>query len=157
MKRFALLLAVALPCLLILSAATSPKFSLTIDNIMRGPGLYGYPPSQPRWSGSGDRIYFQWKQAGDPILKPTDTYVVSRDGSGLRKLSDAEAKIAPPTEGSATRDKRRTFYSRVCDILLYDSTTGVTRQLTHTEDAETNPHFTLDEKRVVFTRANNLY
>ena len=35
--------------------------------------------------------------------------------------------------------------------------TGATRQITNTEDAETNPHFTHDEKRVAFTRGNNLY
>jgi len=140
-----------------LSAAPGGKFALTIDNIMRGPALYGYEPSQVRWSRDGQRIYFQWKQAGDPRIQPADTYVVGRDGSGLRKLSEAEAKLAPPATGDTTRDKRRTVYSRDGDIFLYDASTGATRQLTKTEDAETNPHFTHDEKRVVFTRANNLY
>ncbi len=32
-----------------------------------------------------------------------------------------------------------------------------TRQLTKTADAETDPHFTHDGRRVAFTRANNLY
>src|ERR1700724_3725567 len=54
------------------------NFALTVDNIMRGPGLYGYEPSQVRWSGDGDRIYFQWKQASDPRIQPPDTYVVGR-------------------------------------------------------------------------------
>src|ERR1700693_2439556 len=46
------------------------KFLLTIDNIMRGPELYGYPPQDVRWSGDNQRIYFQWKQASDAIDKP---------------------------------------------------------------------------------------
>src|ERR1700733_5388921 len=75
-------------------ATPAGKFALTIDNIMRGPGLYGYEPAQVRWSGDGERIYFQWKQAGDPLLKDLYTYVVGRDGSGLKKLSDEEAKLA---------------------------------------------------------------
>jgi len=83
--------------------------------------------------------------------------VVGRDGAGLRKLSDAEAKLAPPASGAMTLDKKRTVYSRDGDLFLYDATTGHTRQLTNTEDAETNPHFTHDGKRVAFTRANNLY
>ena len=29
------------------------KFALTIENIMRGPGLYGYEPNNVRWSGDG--------------------------------------------------------------------------------------------------------
>jgi dipeptidyl aminopeptidase/acylaminoacyl peptidase len=158
MKRFALAITAALLASIISSRATpAGKFALTIDNIMRGPGLYGYEPSGVRWSGDGEHIYFQWKQASDPRVKPLDTYVVGRDGTGLRKLSDAEAKQAPPPAGATTRDKKRTVYSRDGDIWLYDAGTGATRQITKTEDVETNPHFTQDEKRVAFTRANNLY
>ena len=138
-------------------AAPAGKFALTIDNIMRGPGLYGYEPTQIRWSGDGERIYFQWKQASDPQIKDLDTYVVGRDGSGLRKLSEAETKLAPPAFGATTLDKKRTVYSRDGDLFLYDSTSGQTLQLTKTEDIETNPHFTRDGKRVAFTRGNNLY
>jgi len=74
-------------CLAAFSAAQHKKFALTIDNIMRGPGLFGYEPRAVRWPGSNDRIYFQWKQPGDPTLKEFDTYVVSRDDAGLRKLT----------------------------------------------------------------------
>src|SRR5580693_50783 len=89
-------------CLFFFLAAlpAQPKFALTIDNIMRGPGLYGYEPTGVRWSGDSQRIYFQWKQASDPREKPVDTYVVNRDGSGLRKLSEDDAKLAPPASGS---------------------------------------------------------
>lgn len=154
MKRFPL----ALAAFFLASHATpAGKFALTIDNIMRGPGLYGYEPSEVRWSGDDARIYFQWKQASDPLLQPQDTYVVGRDGSGLRKLSDAEAKLAPPATGAPTRDKKRRVYARDGDIFLYDAATGATRRITNTEDAETDPHFTQDEKRVAFTRSNNLY
>ena len=49
--------------LFLLQAQTANRFALTIDNIMRGPGLVGYEPTQVRWSGDSQRIYFQWKQA----------------------------------------------------------------------------------------------
>ena len=75
------------------------KFLLTIDNIMRGPELYGYPPQDVRWSGDNQRIYFQWKQASDPIDKPPDTWMVPRDSGYPRKLSDEDAKTAPPVSG----------------------------------------------------------
>ena len=148
---------ILLAVLLAAQANPSGKFALTIDNIMRGPQLYGYEPAQVRWSGDGERIYFQWKQASDPRLKPPDTYIVGRDGAGLRKLSDPEAKLAPPADGVTTRDKKRTVYSRGGDIWLYDASSGSTRQITKTEDVESNPSFTHDERRVAFTRANNLY
>jgi dipeptidyl aminopeptidase/acylaminoacyl peptidase len=142
----------------VFQATPAGKFALTIDNIMRGPGLYGYEPAQVRWSGDGERIYFQWKQANDPQDRDPDTYVVGRDGSAApRKLSDAEAKLAPPVFGDTTLDKKRTVYARDGDIFLYDAGTGQTQQLTKTADAETNPHFTRDGKRVAFTRGGNLY
>jgi dipeptidyl aminopeptidase/acylaminoacyl peptidase len=149
-----------LPLLAILfafHATPAGNFALTVDNIMRGPGLYGYEPSQVRWSGDGERLYFQWKQSGDPVLQDPDTYVITRDGSGLRKLSEAEAKLAPPAGGATTPDKKHTVYSRDGDIFFYDAANGQTRQLTKTADAETDPHFTQDGRRVEFTRANNLY
>ncbi len=143
--------------LFVLTAAPAGKFALTVDNITRGPGLFGYEPAQVRWSGDGERIYFQWKQASDPRDKDPDTYVVNRSGSGLRKLSDSETKAAPPAFGDTTDDKKRTVYARDGDIFVYDSTSGQTQRLTKTADAETNPSFTHDGKRVTFTRANNLY
>ncbi len=139
------------------SAQPAGKFALTVDNIMRGPRLYGYEPARVRWSGDGERIYFQWKQASDPVNKDPDTYVVDRSGSELRKLSEAEAKLAPPASGNESRDHRRTVYARDGDIFLYDSTTGQTRQITKTVEAESNPHFTHDGRRVAFTRGSNLF
>jgi dipeptidyl aminopeptidase/acylaminoacyl peptidase len=133
------------------------KFLLTIDNIMRGPELYGYPPQDVRWSGDNQRIYFQWKQASDPIDKPPDTWMIPRDSGYPRKLSDDDAKSAPPAFGNTTRDRKRMVYVRDGDLFLYDFTTDRARQLTKTTDAEKDPDFTLDEKRVAFTRGGNLY
>ncbi len=133
------------------------KFALTIDNIMRGPGLYGYEPAGVRWSGDSQRIYFQWKQASDAVDHPMDTYVINRDGSGLKKLSDDEARYAPPAFGSRTRDRKKMVYASEGDLFLYDFATDRVRQLTKTAENESNPHFTRDEKRVAFTRGGNLY
>lgn len=140
----------------VLLAAQAP-FALTIDNVMRGPGLVGYEPVDVRWSGDSQRIYFRWKQASDPIRLPRDTYVVGRDGSGLRKLTEEEAKLAPPVNPKRTRDQRRAVYALDGDVFLYDYSTDTRRQITKTSEPETNPHFTQNEARVAFTRANNLY
>jgi dipeptidyl aminopeptidase/acylaminoacyl peptidase len=141
----------------LLPAQTARKFSLTIDNIMRGPGLVGYEPGQVRWSGDGAQIFFQWKQAAQKEDAPMDTYAVNRDGTGLRKLSDEEAKTAPPAFGEPSLDRARIVYAREGDLFLYDNTTGKTRQLTRTTDVEASPRFLRDGKRIAFTRANNLY
>ena len=139
------------------SAPTQHKFELTIDNIMRGSELVGYEPRAVRWSGDSQRIYFQWKQASDPRDKDYDTYVVNRDGSGLAKLTEAETRNAPPVVGERSKDKTWTVFVDDGDVVLYDNAAGQRRQLTRTSDLETNAHFTRDQRRVYFTRANNLY
>lgn len=137
---------------------TSPKkFDLTVDDIMRGPDLVGYEPSRPYWSQDGQRLYFRWKRAGEPRLKELDLYVVGRDGSGLRKLTEDEAKQAPPALGELSKDKRLTVFAEDGDIFLYDHAKNERRQLISTVEGEGSPRFTGDQKHIYFTRQNNLY
>lgn len=140
------------------SSAQTPKpFTLTVDSIMRGPRLVGYPPTGVYWSQDSQHVYFRWKQADEPRLKETSLYVVNRDGTGLRRLSEEEAKQAPPATGELSKDKSMTVFTDEGDIFIYDHSKKARRQITRTVDAETNPHFTFDQKRIYFTRANNLY
>ncbi len=144
----------------ILLSAVAPSaetFKLSVASIMRGPQLVGYEPSQVRWSGDGKQIYFQWKQYSDPHEKDMDTWVANPDGSGLRKLTDDETKLAPPTSGDVAPDKSQTVYTRDGDIFVYNHASGKTAQITKTTEAESNPRFTKDGNRISFTRANNLY
>ncbi len=135
----------------------APKFNLSVDNLMRGPALYGYSPQGLRWSGDSRRLFFRWKRHDEPLNKEYSAYVVNRDGANLRKLTEEEEKDAPPSFGDDTRDWKLTLYSRDGDIFLYDQMTSRRRQLTKTVEAETNPHFTQDEQRITFTRGTNLY
>jgi dipeptidyl aminopeptidase/acylaminoacyl peptidase len=137
---------------------SSPKkFELTVDGIMRGPDLVGYEPTRVYWSQDGERVYFRWKRAGEARLKEPDMYVVNRDGSGLRKLSEDEAKQAPPLAGDLSKDKTMTVYAEEGDIFIYDHVKRERRQITSTIDGEISPRFTKDQKYIVFTWQNNLY
>jgi len=140
------------------SPSSSPKrFELTVDSIMRGAALVGYEPGSVRWSQDGARVYFRWKQATEPRLKEMDTYVVNRDGTNLRKLSEDEVKNAPPAAGDLSKDKKWTVFAEEGDVYLYEHARGARRQVTRTTEAETNPRFTRDGRRIYFTRQNNLY
>ncbi len=134
----------------------APKLQLSIDTIMRGPGLVGYEPQSVRWSLDGSKLYFQWKRHTDAIDAPLDTYQVSRDGSGLKKLSDAEAKQSPPLTGNSTKDKKWTVFADGGDLFLYDHVKGQRQQLTKTSDVEAQPRFLKDQKRISFVRNSNL-
>ncbi len=143
--------------LVVFGAQPADKFALTVDNIMRGPALVGYEPTQIRWSHDSLQVYFQWKRAGDKESEPLDTYVAGRDGAGLRKLTEDEAKQAPPSAGDTSRDNKLTVFARDGDLFVYDNSTGRIRQVTKTSEAETNPRFLPDGKRIAFTRGGNLY
>ena len=124
---------------------------------MRGPKLTGYAPGNVYWSQDSQRVYFRWKQADEPRLKETSLYVINRDGSALRRLTEDEAKLAPPSSGELSKDRTKTVFSEEGNIFLYDHAKGERRQLIKTTDPESNPHFTFDQKSIYFTRQNNLY
>ena len=90
------LIALLLPAPAFTQQTSAKKFDLTVDSIMRGPDLVGYEPNRVYWSQDNQRVYFRWKRAGEARLKEPDLYVVNRNGSGLRKLTEEEAKLAPP-------------------------------------------------------------
>jgi dipeptidyl aminopeptidase/acylaminoacyl peptidase len=124
---------------------------------MRGPRLVGYAPTGVYWSQDSQRVYFRWKQAGEPRLKEMSLYVVNRDGTGLRRLTDEEARQVPPATGELSKDKTMTVFADEGDVFIYLHSSGTRRQITRTVDAETNPHFTSDQKHIYFTRQSNLY
>jgi dipeptidyl aminopeptidase/acylaminoacyl peptidase len=137
--------------------ASAKTFELSVDSIMRGPDLVGYPPTGVYWSQDSSRVYFRWKRAGEPRLKETDLYVVNADGTSLRKLSEEETRKAPPAAGELSKDRRLTVFTEEGDVFLYEHERGERRQLTRTVEAESNAHFTRDQRAVYFTRASNLY
>src|SRR5258706_7344824 len=135
----------------------TPKFELTVDNIMRGSANYGYAPRMLRWEPDGKRFFFAWKENTEPIEKDFDTWVADRDGKNLRKLTDEEKKDAPPTHGRWTRDHQRALYTEDGDVYLYDGAANKRRNLTRTTESESSPRWTQDERHVAFIRGNNLF
>jgi dipeptidyl aminopeptidase/acylaminoacyl peptidase len=129
-------------------------FSLTVDSIMRGPKLVGYPPTGLRWAGDSSRLYFEWRRPGDD---EASTWVVRRDGSDLRRLSDDERGSAPPPNGAWDKAHRRVLFVDRGDIVLVDSVAGLRRQVTRTTGAEANPRWARHETAITFTRDNNLF
>jgi dipeptidyl aminopeptidase/acylaminoacyl peptidase len=135
--------------------ATSPHdFDLTIDGIMRGPKLVGYPPNGLRWSGDSSRLYFEWRHPGED---EASTWVVSHGGADLRKLTDAERRLAPPPNGVWDAAHRRVLFVDEGDIVLVDSVAGTRRDITRTTGDEANPRWARRESAITFTRENNLF
>ena len=136
------------------TAKTAGGFELTVDSIMRGPKLVGYPPAGLRWAGDSSRLYFEWRRPGDD--EPS-TWVVTREGGAPRKLTDEERRTAPPVGGRWDAARRRVLFVDRGDIVMLDSVAGTRRQITRTTGNEANPRWARRESAVTFTRDNNLF
>src|SRR5262245_42054688 len=136
------------------TTAPGKSFDLTVDSIMRGPKLVGYPQTGMRWSGDSARLYFEWRRPGDDEAA---TYVVGRDGGEPRKLSDDERRQAPPVNGRWDKGHRRALFVDQGDIVLVDSVANTRRQITRMTGSESNPRWARRESAVTFTRDNNLF
>ena len=68
--------------------AAKGGFELTVDSIMRGPKLVGYPPAGLRWSGDSTRLYFEWRRPQD---EETATWVAGKDGGDGSREEDGMA------------------------------------------------------------------
>ncbi len=163
MRRLTTVLALGLAaCTVVLAdqraaapAARPAVMTLTVDSIMRSTALVGTSPSNIRWSKDSSKVYFSWQKAGE---ERAATFVVNRDGSGLRQLSTEEAAALdlPPT-GRPDQARRRLLTTESDDIVMYETATGARRQVTRTSAAETNPRWTRHDTAVTFQRDGNLY
>jgi dipeptidyl aminopeptidase/acylaminoacyl peptidase len=129
-------------------------FALTVDSIMRGPDLVGYPPTGLRWSGDSERLYFEWRKPGEDEAW---TYVVPKTGGVQRKLTEEERKLAPPVNGRWDRARRRALAVDAGDLFLIDSVEGGRRWIARTSAAEGNPRWARNDSHVTFTRDGNLF
>jgi dipeptidyl aminopeptidase/acylaminoacyl peptidase len=138
-----------------LAAQARPDAMLTVDSIMRGPKLVGSPPGAVRWARDSSKVYFTWQKAGDE--RPS-TYVVNRDGAGLKSLSTNETRTLDVTPaGRLDRARRRVLAAENGDIVSYDMTSGERRQITRTSAAESSPRWIRNDTAVTFMRDGNLF
>jgi dipeptidyl aminopeptidase/acylaminoacyl peptidase len=137
-------------------AKSPPKagFELTVDSIMRGPDLVGYPPTGLRWSADSQKLFFDWRKPGET---ESSTYVVGRDGAELRKLSDDEVRSIPSPNGRWDKAHRRILFVDGGDVVLVDGARGVRRQITRTTGSESNPRWARNDTHVTYVRDGNLF
>jgi dipeptidyl aminopeptidase/acylaminoacyl peptidase len=135
--------------------ATPPaKLQLSIDSIMRGPDLVGWPPSALRWSGDSRQLYFDWRKPGE---KESATYVVGRDGGEPRKLSDDDARNAPAAAGRWDKARRRLLSTDGGDVVIHESAAARRVLVTRTTGAETSARWARRDTHVTYVRDGNLF
>jgi dipeptidyl aminopeptidase/acylaminoacyl peptidase len=135
------------------SAPARPAAMLTVDSITRGPDLTGYPPESLRWSADSQRLFFEWRRTGED---EASTYVVARDGGAPRKLTDEEAKDAPPARGVWDAGHKREVAAEEGDIVMFDER-GQRHQVTRTTAEESSPRWARHDTAIAYVREGNLF
>jgi dipeptidyl aminopeptidase/acylaminoacyl peptidase len=156
MRRVLVLLALSV-CGAAVAAQQPPapaRFALTVDNIMRGPALVGYAPSNLRWSGDSKELYFEWRMHGEDEAA---TWVAGRDGGQPRRLTEDERRRAPLRTGQWDAERRRILGSDAGDIVIVDTVGRARHDVTRTTAAESNARWARGGTHVTFVRENNLF
>jgi dipeptidyl aminopeptidase/acylaminoacyl peptidase len=129
------------------------KFPLTVDSIMRGPDLVGYPPDNLRWSADSQKLYFDWRKPGED---EASTYAVARDGGAPTRLDEAAKKNVPPANGRWDQARKRVLFSDRGDIVMIDAS-GARKWITRTTAGESSPRWAKNDTAVTYVQGGNLF
>ncbi|WP_435412846.1 alpha/beta fold hydrolase [Psychroserpens mesophilus] len=140
-------------CLSFSNSQTKNQSQLSIDNIMQGEGFVGYLPTDVSWTDDSKHIYFSWNPDNDTLRS---TYRVHINTQKIEKLSFEDLK-AKTNSGVYSKDYTQKVYEKNGDLFLLNTNTFENKRLTHTNNRETNPQFSADEKSIIFQQDNNLF
>ena len=138
--------------------APSPRgagFELTVDSIMRGPDLVGWPPTALRWSADSRQLYFDWRKPGEKEVldlrrRPRRRRAPQAD---RRRGEERAAGQRPLGQGAPPRALRRRRRHRDPRRQRRDARRHVTR----TTGAESNPRWARNDTHVTYVRDGNLF
>lgn len=114
----------------------------------------GTSPSNIFWSEDSKTIYFSWnpdKNKGDSLYK------IVLPNQTPQKVSPKERRALPAQSGVYSQDFSMKVYENQGDIFLIYNKTAKIKQLTSTIERESNPYFSGDETKIIFSKAGNLF
>jgi dipeptidyl aminopeptidase/acylaminoacyl peptidase len=150
LKRF-----LFIACLFIVSLAQAQTLGeLTVEKIMRDPKWIGTAPSNVRWSLDSKTIYFNWNP---DKAKADSLYKITLTNRTPQKVSKQERLNLPSGNGTYNKAYTSYLFEKNGDIFLFDIATSKSRQVTNTINRESNPSFSSDERKIIFTVDQNLF
>lgn len=127
---------------------------LTVPKIMRDPKWIGVAPSNVFWSDDSKQVYFQW----NPENLPGDSlYTISTTNLTPSKVDYRTRRNLSSPFGDLNQARTKKAFEKNGDLFLLDIPTGKTVQITNTNERESNPQFSFDEKKILFLTHGNLY
>jgi dipeptidyl aminopeptidase/acylaminoacyl peptidase len=137
---------------------TSSVFSqlppLTVEKIMRDPKWIGTAPSSVFWSEDSKSVFFQWNPDNN---KGDSLYTSSLANRSPQKVNPAQRRALPSQGGVYNKALNKKVYEKNGDLYLLDIPTSKITQITFTNERESNPTFSLDERKIIFSFNMNLY
>jgi len=145
-------------------AAATAAPALTLETVSRDADQFiGMAPTQIRWSGDGQMIYFEWNPGRNDT---SSLYALPASGGQPRKQTPEEVRLIPsaktrgdhaPEVVNTSYDGSLVAYERQGDIFLQNVRSGKVVRITSTEAVERNPRVTQNLASVTFESANNLF
>ncbi|HWZ35078.1 MAG TPA: DPP IV N-terminal domain-containing protein, partial [Mucilaginibacter sp.] len=128
--------------------------NLTVEKIMRDPKWMGVAPSNFRWSDDSKKLYFNWNPNN---TDRDELFAITPANIKPAKISIDEQRSFTTDNGEWNKNHTTKLYEKNGDLFLLDIKIGKTRRLTSTTERESSPSFNIDQSKVIFTRAENLY
>src|SRR4051794_23446751 len=120
-------------------AAEHEASPLTLEQIMADPDWIGNAPEDPYWSDDGRSVYYEREREGVGKQRK-DLYRIDL-ATGKTTLIEPAQRARADAPGERNRERTRKVYLVNGDVFLKDLKTGAARQVTRTEEAESDPHF----------------
>jgi dipeptidyl aminopeptidase/acylaminoacyl peptidase len=135
--------------------AQTPLGKLTVEKIMRDPKWMGTSPSNVSWSYDSKYIYFNW----NPEEAVTDSlYYLTKENIVPKKTNYQQRQSILRGRDIKYNSNRTSYvYTKDGDIFIADAKTTKERRITQTVEVESDPAFSFNDSRVVYTLNQNLY
>jgi dipeptidyl aminopeptidase/acylaminoacyl peptidase len=148
MAFFAILAAISV-------TAQNQPGQLTVEKIMRDPKWMGASPANLSWSHDSRYIYFNW----NPEQAVTDSlYYITKENLQPQKTSYPQRQSIIRNRDITYNNNRSSFvYDKDGDIFLVETKTGKEKRITQTMDVESDPGFSFNDTKVVFTLHQDLF
>ncbi|MDP6537284.1 MAG: prolyl oligopeptidase family serine peptidase [Gammaproteobacteria bacterium] len=141
----------AVICLMWAGSALSQ--SITLEQAMAHPDWIGRAPQQAYWADDSRGIYYRQKRQG---TEQTDLFRVDTDGDELRQVAAEDLPSVDVPSNTRSPNGRLKTYARAGDIYVKNLRSGDITQLTRTAAQESNPVFTADNDKVIFSRNSTI-
>ncbi len=127
--------------------------SLSLEHVMADPDWMGNTPQNPYFSDDGKSIYYQQKKQGSP---ESQVWKLTLADKKLQKVADKDLFTLDQGRGVLSPNGELKAFSSMGDIWIKYLSSGELRQLTRTNDQESQPQF-IGNSIVAFRKGFDFY